>query len=299
MIWLLTGGGVRQERERLETLVPTADTLHIPADKPTGRQDMMPTLTSILSGRQVTEKLYSELASAGIPIRPSEFLGIITGSVILSQLLASLLIKGIGGYLLVAGIFALLPFLVLKTMQQKRREAFDAQIVDALMMISSSLRSGFSFLRAIQMVSQELPPPISQEFQRIINEVNVGRSMEDALRAAVTRVKSYDFDLVVTAVLIQLQVGGNLADILDTIAGTIRERTRINGEVKALTAEGRISGVVLVMMPVAMAGILLVINPPYIKTLITEPIGPYLICTAVILQVIGGIIIKKMLVLDI
>jgi tight adherence protein B len=160
-------------------------------------------------------------------------------------------------------------------------------------MIASSLRSGFSLMRSMQMVSQEMPPPISEEFERVINEVNLGRPMEDALRESVSRVKSYDYDLMVTAILINQQVGGNLADILEIIAHTIRERLQIRGEMKALTAEGRISGVILVILPLVLAGLIAVLNPPYLLTLVTEPIGVYLIVTAVLLQIIGGLFIRK------
>jgi tight adherence protein B len=167
------------------------------------------------------------------------------------------------------------------------------------MLMSSSLRSGFSFLRAMQMVAQEMPSPISQEFDRIIGEVKVGRPLEDALRGSVARIRSYDYDLAVTAVLIQHHVGGNLAEILETIAGTIRERIRIIGEMRALTAEGRISGIVLVLLPIVLAAILSTLNPVYMSVLIKETAGHYLIGLAVLFQIIGSLIIRRMLVLDI
>lgn len=263
------------------------------------RDDSMPTLSKVLSGRRFTERLYIELSAAGLPIRPSEFVGIIAGLVLLSQILAGLLFRHVLAHVILGLIAVAVPIVVLKSLQHKRRLAFDNQIVDALVMMASSLRSGFSFLRAMQMVAQEMPPPISKEFERVIAEVNVGRSMEDALRGVVARVSSYDFDLVVTAVLIQLQVGGNLADILDTIANTIRERMRIMGEMRALTAEGRVSGIVLVLLPIILGLVLLMIRPEYMSTLFKETIGQYMIAAAVVLQIIGGLIIKKMLVLDI
>ncbi|MHB1190818.1 MAG: type II secretion system F family protein, partial [Armatimonadota bacterium] len=165
--------------------------------------------------------------------------------------------------------------------------------------MASSLRSGFSLLRAIQIVAQEMPPPISKEFARAVAEVGVGRPMEDALRSVVRRMRSYDLDLAVTAIIIHLQVGGNLAEILETIARTIRERLKILGEMRALTAEGRISGAVLVALPIVMALVLVVLNPGYIGVLIEERLGHYLIAGAVAMQILGGLVIKNMLSVDV
>ncbi len=262
------------------------------------REDMLPTVTRFLTARKFTERLYIELAAAGLPLRPSEFVGILAASVILSQILAVIIARSIIVYVLFAILGVGIPIAVVKVLQQKRKALFDAQIVDALILIASSIRSGFSFLRAMQMVAQEMPPPIATEFERVINEVNIGRSMEDALRMSVQRVKSYDFDLVVTAVLIHLQIGGNLADILETIAETIRERMRIAGEIRTLTAEGRISGVALVLIPIFLGVILTLINPSYMGTLFYEDIGRILLATAAILQILGWIVIKRMLVLE-
>ncbi|MGB9587962.1 MAG: type II secretion system F family protein, partial [Armatimonadota bacterium] len=159
--------------------------------------------------------------------------------------------------------------------------------------------SGFSFLRAMQMVSKEMQPPISKEFERAINEMNVGRPLEDALRGIATRVKSYDFDLVVTAVTIQHQVGGNLADVLEAIAATIRERLRIQGEIRALTAEGRISGIVLIALPIGLAILLTLLRPGYMGTLFQESIGRLMIAIAAVLQIVGALVIHRMLKVDI
>ena len=296
---LLLPIGPRSTRARLRRLTqPSAPSAPQLVSK-MPREDAMPTVTKLLSGYRLTQNLYVQLSSAGLPIRPSEFIGIVAGSLILSQFLAILIVRSLLGYVLFAVIAVAIPLIVLKSLQYKRRMAFDTQLVDALLMMASSLRSGFSFLRAMQMVSQEMSPPISLEFARVISEVNVGRPLEDALRNVVTRVKSYDFDLAVTAVLIQHQVGGNLADILETIAGTIRERVKIIGEIRALTAEGKISGVILVLLPIFLAAFLISVHPTYISELINEPIGRYLAVTAIALQIIGTLIIKKMLLLDI
>jgi len=262
------------------------------------KRDLLPTLSAVLSGRGLTEKLFAEVTAAGVPIRPSEFLGIIAAAVILSQIVALVVAKNALGNVLFGAVAIAAPIGVLRSLQQKRRNLFNAQIMDALTMIASSLRSGFSFLRAVQSVATELPPPIAQEFQRVVDEVNVGRSTEDALRSVVDRVKSYDFDLVVSAVLIQLQVGGNLADILDSIAETLRERVQLVGEMRAMTAEGKMSGILLMVLPVALVLLLMAVSPSYIEKLVYERLGQYMLGAAAVLQLIGGIIIKRMLVLD-
>lgn len=286
--------------ERLKSLTPESPApAPSPATTNNKSQDSMPTITRLITGRHFSEILLDELEASGLMVRPSEFLGIIAFTMIGLQFLAWL----IGGnflvhlLLLIVGICT--PIYFLKSMTSRRQAAFNAQIVDALTMMTSSLRTGFSILRSMQIIAQEMRPPISYEFQRVINEANIGRPMEDALRGVVKRTKSYDFDLVVTAIVTQIQIGGNLAEILEVIVKTLRERSRIRGEVKALTAEGRISGIILVSLPIVMAMILVAANKPYISLLITEPIGQYMIITGVIMQIIGALIIKKMLTIDI
>jgi tight adherence protein B len=151
----------------------------------------------------------------------------------------------------------------------------------------------------MQMIAQEMPPPISQEFQRVLNETNVGRSLEDALKDVVARTQSYDFDLVVTAVLIQLSVGGNLADILESIGATIRERVQIMGEMRSLTVEGKLSGVILILLPIVLGIALSVANPTYMRVLIEDPLGKMMLGIGAMLQIAGGLVMRSMLKLDI
>ncbi len=264
-----------------------------------GDEDRLPTVTRLLSAHNLAERLQSEISAAGLMLRPSEYIAITICTVLVLQIIPLFFLNNIIAIIGFAILGIALPYLFLKSLQAKRKTAFNTQLVGSLTMIASSLRSGFSLLRSMQMVAQEMPPPISREFDRIINEVDIGRSLEDALRESVSRVKSYDYDLLVTAILINQQVGGNLAEILEIIANTIRERLQILGEMRALTAEGRISGVILVILPLVLAGIIAVLNPPYLLTLITEPIGKYLIVAAVVLQITGGFLIKKILTVDV
>ncbi|MCX6374952.1 MAG: type II secretion system F family protein, partial [Armatimonadetes bacterium] len=215
VVSLLAAARAGTEGARLRRLV-AAGTRKAPAAPGTpqaGRLDTMPTVTRLLGGGHLTDRLLDELTEAGMAIRPSEFIGIMAGVVIISQVLTLFFFKSPLGHILFGLIGVAVPVLVLMSKQQKRRAAFESQIPNALLLIASSLRSGFSFPRAMQMIAQEMPPLVSQEFQRVLDETNVGRSLQDALGDVVKRVQSYDFDLVVTAVLIQLSVGGNLADV--------------------------------------------------------------------------------------
>ncbi|MHB0998499.1 MAG: type II secretion system F family protein [Armatimonadota bacterium] len=263
------------------------------------RSDTLPTLTKILSGRQLAEKLYLELSAAGLIIKPSEFIGIILFLIVILSAFTMLFTKNPLIYVAVIIISLSIPMLALRYMQIKRRNAFNDQIADTLTMMSSSLKAGFSLLRSMQIVANEMSQPIAGEFQRVIDEINVGKPLIDALKSSVSRMRSYDYDLAVTAINIQHQVGGNLSEILETIASTIRERMRIMGEMRSLTAEGKLSGVILIMLPIFMVLILNFLHPTYMIVLVKERIGHYLIAAGIMLQVIGSLIINKMLTIDI
>ena len=164
-----------------------------------------------------------------------------------------------------AGAIAGLMFLSLYI--KRRQKAFTNQLGDMLTMVANALRAGFSFMQAFELIAREMDAPIGREVQKVVNEVNVGSTIETALENMQRRVQSPDFELVVTAVLIQRQVGGNLAQILDTISGTIDERIRMRREILALTAQGRLSGVVLALLPVGLAVVLSLVNPNYLLPL--------------------------------
>lgn len=141
--------------------------------------------------------------------------------------------------------------------------------------------------------------PLGGEFSGILKEIQLGMPTERALSGVLQRVASEDLEMMVTAVLIQRQVGGNLAEVLDKISETITERVRIKGEIKTLTAQGRISGMIIGSLPLVLAFILMLINPEYIKVLITDPVGPILIIYGVISQIMGALMIRKIVSLGI
>jgi len=260
--------------------------------------DNLPTVAKLLSSRGFADKLLMMLQRAGLKLRPSEFIGYIAGVSIVLVLLVSVIYPSFWAILTAMALGVFVPVVYIRVLQARRLAAFDRQLPDALTMISSAIRSGYSFLRAMQMVAEEMPVPISEEFQRALNEVNVGLPLDAALNRMVVRVQSYDLELVVTAVLVQQQIGGNLAEVLENISSTIRDRVRVEGELAALTAEGRLSGLILVIMPFVMAAIIWSLNPDYLRILIIEPWGKWLIIGGLTLQGIGALIIKRMLILD-
>ena len=252
------------------------------------------TMTSKLSPAVRLGKLMDQkLAGADVPLRGEEFVVIVLASAVGAGLLFTVLTANPGIGMIAAVIGSIIPFAVINTSESRRLKAFNNQIGDALAVISNSLRSGFSFLQALDMVRKELPDPISKEFASTLREINLGTATEDALRNLAARLKSEDLSLVVTAVLIQRQVGGNLAEVLDNIAHIIRERIRIQGEVKTLTAQGRISGLVVGLLPVGLAVVLMLINPSYITTLFTTSVGLIMLATAFCSQMLGMFLIKK------
>lgn len=175
----------------------------------------------------------------------------------------------------------------------RRRKKFTNQLGDMLTMVANALRAGFSFMQAFELISREMDAPMGREVQLVVNEVNLGNTLESALDNMQRRVASPDFELVVTAVLIQRQVGGDLAQILDTIGETIQERIRMRREVMTLTAQGRLSGIILAVLPFAMAGILTFIKPDYLKPLLEDDLGRMIIAISVISELIGIFFIKK------
>ncbi|MCE5197654.1 MAG: type II secretion system F family protein [Armatimonadota bacterium] len=262
------------------------------------KDSRFPTIARFIAGHDVADKLLLMLTRAGLKLRPSEFIGLVSALALILALMMSVVAKTVFAEVLGIFIGCVGPFVYVKGLEAQRVTAFSRQIPDALSLISSAVRSGFSFQRAMQMVSEELPNPLAEEFRRVIDELNVGVSVEAALTRLANRISSYDLQLVVTAIIIQQQIGGNLAEIIDNIAETIRERVRVEGEMAALTAEGKISGVVLVLLPIVLAALISIVNPGYLAPLIADPVGRIIISAAVILQIFGALIIKAMLVVD-
>ena len=187
----------------------------------------------------------------------------------------------------------LLGLIFLNIYIKRRQKAFTNQLGDMLTMVANALRAGFSFMQAFELIAREMDAPVGREVQKVVSEVNIGVDLDTALDNMQKRVDSPDFELVVTAVVIQRQVGGNLAQILDTISETIHERIRMRREVMALTAQGRASGMVLAVLPLIIAVILSFVNPQYLQPLFHEPLGRMAIVAAIVLEIVGYMVIRK------
>ncbi len=248
---------------------------------------------------RLTEYFDRLMEQADWPLLGREYLVVLVVLAALSAALASLMTLRATSALLAAPCGALLGWAYLRLAIRRRRKAFVEQLGDMLTMVANALRSGFSFMQAFELVAREMDAPVGSEVRKVINEINVGATLEQALENMVRRMQSPDFDLVVTAVLIQRQVGGNLAEILDTISETIQDRVRMRREILALTAQGRLSGVILVLLPIAIAAALTFINADALRPLYEEPMGRVAVAGAVVLEIIGYIVIRRIVDIDI
>lgn len=239
------------------------------------------------------QALDKELLKADLPVKAEEFLALTLAAALLPAILLMVLTgKGILVILWVL-VITCIAFLFLKQEQRKRSTAFDRQLADSLGTMANSLRAGFGFLQAIEMISQESRPPLATEFQKTLKEIRLGVTTEDALQHLCQRIASQDLELIITALLIQRQVGGNLAEVLDRISHTIKERNRIRGEIKTLTAQGRISGMVIGALPFGLGLFLMIVNPEYIGALFQHPMGLALIGAGFAAQAVGVVVIRK------
>jgi tight adherence protein B len=234
-------------------------------------------LTRAIEGQDLAARLSTDIARADLKLKPAEFL-VIWAITPIAFVVAAFII----GFIFPAfrNPIALLVFFVLgafaprwylKRRQAKRLDNFNKQLPDTITLLANSLRAGSSFLQGMELVTRESGPPLATEFDRVIREMSLGMSLTGALNNLVRRVASEDLELMVTAIIIQTQVGGNLATVLDAIAFTIRERVRITGEIQTLTAMQRYSGYVLMLLPVALGAILFLISPTYMGKMLDKP----------------------------
>lgn len=242
------------------------------------------------------------LARADIKLTVTEFIGIKILAALLGAALGLLLGRAAPAAMILAAVvgavlFSFVPDIYVNITAGRRLKAYNNQLGDTIGMMANSLRSGYSFLQSMELVSREAPVPMSQEFRRVVQEVGLGLSTSQALDNLLKRVPSDDLDLLITAVNIQQEVGGNLAQILETIGHTIRERVRIKGEVQVLTAQGRISGYVITGLPIAIAVFITLINPTYMAPLFTFGMPPDAWCcfpvASLTMIVIGYVAIMK------
>ena len=252
-----------------------------------------------LSGRTFAAALQTDLARANLKLTVGEFVIIQVAAALVTGMLAWL----ISGVLLVGSIFGAVGWFVpkvwLSRRQAARLKAFNNQLADTIGLMSNSLRSGLSLVQAMEMISREGEPPVADEFQRVVREIGLGVGPQEALLHLVRRVNSADLELLVTAILVQFEIGGNLSRILDSIANTIRERVKLMGEIRTMSAQVRMAGYVLSGMPLAIGGLLMLIAPSYMGALFTP--GPWLVLPvlAVIGIIMGSLVIRKLVAIEV
>lgn len=259
----------------------------------TMREKVVGAVERATSGSRLTDRLALRLQRADWRWKPAEFL--------VAQLFCALAGFGLATVLIPALIWLLpvvgwaVPMLLLGRAEQIRLKQFELQLPDALAIIANAIRSGFSLLQAMDVVSREMPNPIAKEFGLILRETRVNIPLEESLGSLVRRVKSDDLDLMVTAILIQRQVGGNLSEVLDKIGGTIKERIRMQGEIRTLTTQGRVSGWVVSLLPLVLALLFQVVSPGYLNPMFSHPLGWVMIGAGLTMQFIGIMIIRNMI----
>ena len=251
-------------------------------------------LSKVIERQDMATRLATDLARADLKLKPAEFVAIWAATPF-----AFLAFASIAGFIfpvlrwpVVMAVFFLLGILAprwyLRRRKGRRLNEFNKQLPDVITLLANSLRAGSSFLQGVEMVSREARPPISEEFERVVREMNLGVAMQAALQNLVRRVASEDLELMITAISIQNQVGGNLASVLDAIAFTIRERVRIKGEIKTLTAQQRYSGYVITGLPLGLGGILFLLSPGYITPMFERPPELFGLPLGIVFFMIGG-----------
>jgi len=243
--------------------------------------------------------LDDRLEQAGVPMRAGEFVALTAVGVVAGAIVGAILLPNIVFVLTVAAGGGLLPYGWLLRAVAKRQKRLSEQLSDTLSILASALRAGHSFLQALDQVAKEISEPSASEFQRVVSEIRLGRPVEDALLAMADRVASEDLRWAVLAVNIQREVGGNLAEVLDIVANTVRERAYVHRQVRVLSAEGRISVTILSILPFLIAVYIAIVNPDYIGPLFTTTAGRIMLVAGGSLMGLGIVVMSRMVKIDV
>src|ERR1700694_4054045 len=242
--------------------------------------------------------LTEDLARAGLNITPPEYLLLRIGAVALGALIG-LFRFGISAGPIVLGVIGfILPPLVVSYLQRRRQNLFNEQLTAMLQLLSNSLKTGYAIDRALETVATKSRPPVSTEFERVTTEITLGTSVEDALSALLLRINSPDLEFIVTAILLHIRVGGNLAEVLDTTSDTLRDRLQTKRDMSVLTAQSRASATIITGLPILLALGLYVFVPGYFAPMTTTVIGYILLGVAALFVIVGNLIIQRMTALE-
>jgi tight adherence protein B len=247
----------------------------------------------------MTARLESSLEQAGLPMKAGEFAAVTVVCALLGGALGGILLPNPIFMLLMAAVPSVLPYAWMRRTRSQRQKKMSEQLADVLAILASSLRAGHSFLQALDQVANEIKDPSASEFHRVVSEIRLGRSVDEAMLDMADRVGSEDLRWAVMAVNIQREVGGNLAEVLDIVANTVRERAYVHRQVRVLSAEGRISIAILSVLPFGIFAYLAIVNPSYASLLFTTPMGLILLTVGLSLMLAGIFVMTRIVRIDV
>jgi tight adherence protein B len=307
LAWFLLGSAARAKSER--EVAARMQAVIRPGQQPVGAAPSQSTGwipdnvsrfgKRFADARGVSERLDMELEAAGVSLRSGEFVVASVAAALVGAVIGAAVLQNLILALVIGAVAAAGPTIALRVALSRRSEKLREQLPDVLTIMASSLRAGHSFLQSLDTVAKEISQPAAAEFQRVVAEIRLGRAAEDAMESMAERVGSSDFKWAVLAVNIQREVGGNLAEILDNVADTLRERAMIRRQIRVLTSEGRLSAWVLALLPVGIALYMFAVNPEYIELLFTTTIGIVMLIVAFCLLVVGIYWMRKIVDIDV
>ena len=298
----LGAGSSMQIRTRLEGALSGEGPVEVSPIDPLRRIQSAAGIYQLIISGAWLERVDRSLRLADSQLKPIDFLAIRVAMAGLGFAVPYLFVGGIMGLLIAfaAGLFGYqAPQIWLHRRESSRAKKLEDQLPEALTMISNSLKAGFGLLQSLDLAVEQLAHPVATELAQTVHETNIGSSIDKAFIDLSERCDSYDLDLVVTAVLVQRASGGNLAEILSNVAETMRERVRIRNEIVTLTAQQKLTGIVIGLMPVGVGLLFLVVSPEYITPLFTETIGKVMLGAAIVLESVGIMIIQRILDIDV
>jgi len=253
----------------------------------------VPFVNRVLQGASWARRLDMLLVRADVKMRVGTFLIMTLVLACGSALIVDAMLKRPYAAAAIGVLVGITPLLWVRHKKYQRTLKFEEQFPDALDMLTSALRAGLALAGAIQVVAEEAPDPVGKEFRVLFEENRLGLDMKHAVKMMAERVDSTEARLFATALILQRETGGNLAEILDGTAAVIRDRFRILRDVRTMTAQARMSGIILMLLPLAMAGIVMLLAPDYLRGMAADPIGKYFIPAAIVMQIVGGLVMRR------
>jgi len=281
--------------QRLDTLVngPEPETPEKAGPPALDINKLFSSVGKSFAGFSFTRRIEIELDKADLPLRVEEFIGMNILTAIGGGLLVLAFTNNLTFVLLGLLLGAVLPGLFVYRQKIKRAEMLSEEIGESLSGMSNSLRAGYSFQQAMDLIAKETQGPLGKEYRRTLREMNLGVPTDQALQNLVQRVNNEDMELMISSVLIQRSIGGNLAEVFDKISDTIRQRIRMKGEINVLTAQGRVSAIIIGFMPLVLLLAISMITPDYVRVFFETPLGWGLLAGAAVSEIIGYLLIKK------